>query len=82
MNDKDIMYGKHPFPHAGCDLYMHRSIESSTPNLHPPFNAALNDALCMQNNIYNEMAQHGWYPSEQAQPQQIQQIKQKFSSVQ
>lgn len=82
MNDKDIMEGILLTTKGVCDLYMHGSIESSTPNVHQTFNAALNDALCMQNNIYNEMAQHGWYPSEQAQPQQIQQIKQKFSSVQ
>ena len=78
MNDKDIMEGILLTTKGVCDLYMHGSIESATPNVHQTFNAALNDALCMQNNIYNEMAQHGWYPSEQAQPQQIQQIKQKF----
>ena len=73
MNDKDIMEGILLTTKGVCDLYMHGSIESATPNVHQTFNAALNDALCMQNNIYNEMAQHGWYPSEQAQPQQIQQ---------
>ena len=71
MNDKDIMEGILLTTKGVCDLYMHGSIESATPNVHQTFNAALNDALCMQNNIYNEMAQHGWYPSEQAQPQQI-----------
>ena len=62
MNDKDIMEGILLTTKGVCDLYMHGSIESATPNVHQTFNAALNDALCMQNNIYNEMAQHGWVP--------------------
>ncbi|MDD6089431.1 MAG: spore coat protein [Candidatus Limivicinus sp.] len=81
MNDRDIMEGILLTTKGVCDLYMHGSIESATPNVHQVFNTALNDALSMQNCIYNQMAQQGWYPSEQAQPQQIKQIKQKYASV-
>ncbi|MBQ8992540.1 MAG: spore coat protein, partial [Turicibacter sp.] len=41
----------------------------------------LNDTLCMQNEVYNAMAQKGWYPAQQAEQQQIEQAKQKFSQA-
>ena len=79
MSDREVMENILLTTKGVCDLYMHGSIESATPNVHQTFNTALNDALSMQNGIYNSMAAQGWYPSEQAQPQKQQQIKQKFS---
>ncbi|MCC8022455.1 MAG: spore coat protein [Clostridiales bacterium] len=61
-----------------CDLYLHGTIESSTGNVHSTFDRALQDSLKMQNTIYNKMSEKGWYPSQQEQPQKIQQVKQKF----
>ena len=66
MNDKEIMEGILLTTKGVCDLYMHGSIESATPNVHEAFNTALNDSLCMQDGIYKQMASRGWYPSEQA----------------
>lgn len=51
MNDKDIMEGILLTTKGVCDLYMHGSIESATPNVHQAFSTALNDALCMENSI-------------------------------
>ncbi len=82
MNDRDIMEGILLTTKGVCDLYMHGSIESGTPNVHQAFNTALNDALCMQSSIYKQMSDRGWYSTEQAQPQKLQQVKQKYSSVQ
>ena len=45
------------------------------------FSTALNDALCMQSNIYKQMSDRGWYSTEQAQPQKLQQVKQKYATV-
>ncbi len=81
MNDKELMEGILLTTKGVCDLYLHGSIESGTPNIHQAFNTALNDALCMQSAIYKQMADHGWYAAEQAQPQKIQQVKQKFASA-
>ena len=81
MNDKEIMEGILLTTKGVCDLYLHGSIESSTPNVHQAFSGALASALCMQNNIYNQMANHGWYAVEQAQPQQLQQVKQKYANI-
>lgn len=63
-----------------CDLFLHGTIESSTANVHQAFNTALNDSLCMQDELYKKMAQKGWYPTEQAEEQKIQKVKQKFSN--
>lgn len=63
-----------------CDLFMHGTIESSTPNVHQTFNTALNDALCMQDNIYDKMSEKGWYPTEQAEQNKVNTVRQKFSA--
>ena len=81
MNDKDIMENILRTTKGVCDLYLHGSIESSTPKVHQAFNTALDSALCMQNSVYSQMAGHGWYAVEQAQPQQLQQVKQKFANI-
>ena len=81
MNDKEIMEGILLTTKGVCDLYMHGSIESATPNVHEAFNTALNDSLCMQDGIYKQMASRGWYPSEQVPQQQLQQVKQKYSAM-
>jgi spore coat protein CotF len=59
---------------------MHGSIESSTPNVHQAFTSALNDTLSMQDRIYKQMEQKGWYTAQQAPQQQVDQVKQKFAS--
>lgn len=82
MNDRDIMEGILLTTKGVCDLYMHGSIESGTPNVHQAFNTALNDTLCMQSSIYKQMSDRGWYSTEQAQPQKLQQVKQKYASMQ
>ncbi len=82
MNDKDIMENLLLTTKGVCDLFMHGSIESSTANVHQAFTTALNDSLCMQDSIYKEMSNHGWYTTEQAQQQKIDQVKQKFAGAQ
>ena len=81
MSDKEIMEGILMSTKGVCDLYMHGSIESATPNVQQAFNTALNDTLCMQSAVYKQMADHGWYPAQQASQQQIQQLKQKYSAM-
>ena len=53
---------------------------SATANVHCAFDKALKDSLTMQDDIYKKMAAKGWYPSEQAEPQKIQKVKQKYSA--
>ena len=81
MNDKDIMENILMTTKGACDLFMHGAIESNTPNVQQAFSTALNEALCMQGNVYKQMSDRGWYPSEQAQAQRVQQVKQKAAAM-
>ena len=56
------------------------TIESPTANVHQTFSDALNDALCMQDQVYDKMAEKGWYPTEQAEQNKVDSVKQKFSA--
>ncbi len=80
MSDKNLMENILLLEKGVCDLYMHGTIESSTDNVHNAFNAALNDSLCMQDQIYDQMAAKGWYPTQQVEQTKINSVKQKFSS--
>ena len=82
MDDKCIMENILLTTKGACDLYMHGSIEASTENVRNAFTTALNEALVMKDTIYKQMSAKGWYPPEQATPQQIQQLKQKHSTPQ
>ena len=82
MNDREIMESILLTTKGVCDLYLHGSVESSTPQVHEAFTTALNDALCMQNGVYTQMESRGWYQKEQEQPQKLQQLKQKYASAQ
>ena len=79
MDDRQIMENILLTTKGACDLYMHGTIESPTANVHQAFSTALNDSLCMQDEIYNQMSAKGWYPTEQAPQQKITQVRQKFS---
>ncbi len=79
MNDQAIMENLLLTTKGVCDLYMHGTIESSTQNVHQAFDSALNDSLAMQEDIYQKMSSKGWYPAQQADAQQIAQIRQKYA---
>lgn len=81
MQEKDIMENLLLTTKGVCDLYMHGTIESATGNVHQTFEDALNDSLCMQDQVYKQMSAKGWYPSEQAEPQKIQDVHNKFASM-
>lgn len=80
-NDQNIMENLLQTTKGVCDLYMHGTIESATQNVHTAFDDALNESLCMQSQIYDQMAQQGWYPTEQAQQQQINKVKTKYAGA-
>ncbi len=80
MDDKNLMENILLLEKGVCDLFMHGTVESSTANVHQTFNAALNEALCMQDTIYNKMAAKGWYPTEQVEQTKVDTVKQKFSA--
>ena len=79
MDDKNLMQNMLLLEKGVCDLYMHGTIESATGNVHQTFSTALNEALCMQDTIYDEMAAKGWYPAQQVEQNKVGALKQKFS---
>lgn len=81
LTDKDIMEGILNTTKGACDLYLHGTIESSTSNVNQAFDGVLNETLKMQNDIYTKMSSKGWYPSQQAEQQQIQQVKTKYANM-
>ena len=78
--DKNLMQDILMLEKGVCDLYMHGSIESSTQNINQAFKAALNESLCMQDAIYQQMKAKGWYQAEQVEQNKIDTLKQKFSN--
>lgn len=81
MEDQSLMENILLLEKGVCDLYLHGTIESSTEKVHGTFRAALTESLCMQDTIYTTMAKKGWYPSGQAEQNQISSVKQKFNNA-
>ncbi len=81
MNDQAIMENLLLTTKGACDLYMHGVIESSTPNVHQAFDTALQDNLNMQSDVYKQMSDKGWYQNQQADAQQVAQVRQKFAQM-
>ena len=82
MDDKNLMENILQLEKGVCDLYMHGSIESSTPDVRQAFTTALNSALGMKDTVYGKMSAKGWYPTEQVEQNKITALKQKFSGQQ
>ena len=80
MNDQNLMEDLLQLEKGACDLFMHGAIESSTPQVHAAFKSAFEETLAMQNEVYNKMANKGWYPAAVAEQKQIDAVKQKFSA--
>ncbi len=82
MDDKNLMENILQLEKGVCDLYLHGSIESATPEVHQAFTTALSSALGMQDTVYNKMSAKGWYSTEQAEQQKITALRQKYSGQQ
>lgn len=81
MDDRCLMENLLLTTKGVCDLYLHGTIESGTANVHETFNQALDENLCMQDQIYKKMAAKGWYASEQAEQQKITKVKNQFAGM-
>ena len=80
IDDKTLMQNILANVKGACDLYMHGTVESSTPEVHSAFDDVLNQTLCMQNDISQKISSKGWYPTDQAEQQKVQKTKQQYSS--
>lgn len=80
MEDRELMEKELLIEKGVCDLYMHGAIESTTKEVHCAFKEALNTSLDIQNKLYNLMKEKGWYQTECADSQKLNQAKQKFQN--
>lgn len=81
MNDEKIMENLLLTTKGVCDLYLHGTIESATQDVNSVFDQALEQSLGMQSGIYQKMAAQGWYPTQQADQQQIAQVKSRADAL-
>lgn len=81
MEDRELMENELLVIKGVCDLYLHGAIESTTAEVHEAFKCALNEALDIQNKTYNLMAEKGWYKTDTAEQQKIDQLKTKFANA-
>ncbi len=81
MEDRDLMENELLVIKGVCDLYLHGAIESTTAEVHCAFKEALNESLNIQNHIYNLMAEKGWYKTDTADQQKIDQTKNNYTNA-
>lgn len=79
MDDRQLMENMLMLEKGACDLLMHGTIESFSPDVHHAFTCSLNSSLQMQEQIYEKMQQKGWYPVQQVERQKVDRVRQKFS---
>lgn len=61
MNDRFYMETLLTWTKAYCDLLLHGTIEASTEHVNSTMNQSLFEVLSLQNAIYKQMEQKGWY---------------------
>ncbi len=78
MDDRQLMENMLLLEKGACDLLLHGTVESCSPDVNHAFNCSLNASLQMQGQIYEKMQEKGWYPTQQVEMQKMAAIKQKF----
>ncbi len=81
MDDRQLMENMLMLEKGACDLLMHGTLESSSPDVHHAFSCSLNSSLQMQEQIYEKMQEKGWYPTTQVERQKMDTVKQKFQNI-
>ena len=78
MEDKELLENELLNVKGLCDLYLHGTLEATTAEVHSAFKDALNTSLDIQNKLYNLMAEKGWYKTDTADQNKINQAKQNY----
>lgn len=78
--DKELMENHLLVVKGVCDLYMHGCLESTTAEVHAAFQKGLEEALNIQNKLYNLMAARNWYSTELAEETKVASAKQKYKN--
>ncbi len=80
MDDRNMLEDVLTTLKGQAGLFNHGTIESSTAGVHNTFYEALGKSLQQQNEVYNAMAEMGWYPMEAAPAKQVDKVRTKYSS--
>lgn len=79
MQDKDLLTDALSSQKFITDVYNTFANECAAPNVRNEMLNILHDEHCIQADIFCEMQKRGWYPTTQADQQQVQSTKQKFT---
>lgn len=80
--DKDMMTDMLSSQKFITESYNSFANECATPAVKSQFINILNEEHQIQNEVFTEMQKRGWYPTEAADQNKINQAKQKFNSAQ
>ena len=81
MSDKEMMTDALTAEKFLCSAYNTYATEAGTPEVHQAMMSLLNDTHTMQTDVWKEMNSRGWYPTEKAEDQKLQQEKMKYQST-
>lgn len=82
FGDKEMLFDALTSEKHITDTYNTWVNESSTPEIRQQLIAILGEEHTMQNEIFTELSNRGWYKTKPADQMKVQQAKQKFSSQQ
>jgi len=81
MTDKEYMEDLLLTSKTLNGMYHTATQESSTEPLRKQFKCNHNDAMEMQHSIFMAMQSNGWYPQQQAESKQINQVRSKYQGT-
>jgi len=81
LNDKDLMTSVLTELKHMADALNTSILEASSEELRRDYLNILTDVYNAQKQVFDAMAQRGWYQPKPAQPQDIQQAKNKFTGM-
>ncbi len=80
FNERDTMTEMLNLEKHAANLYHTATIEASTPSLYQCCSNIMQETLDCQRNLYQLMSQKGWYKTQNADQQQVNQAYQQFQS--
>lgn len=80
LNDREILCDALSSEKFMTENYNNYANECASPSLMNEFMTLLSEEHQIQHDVFTEMQKRGWYPTQQAPAEKVQQAKMKFSS--
>ena len=81
LSDKEMLTDALTAEKFLCSAYNTYASEAGTPEVHQAMMSLLNDTHSIQSDVWTEMNSRGWYPTEKAEDQKLQQEKTKYQTT-